>query len=202
LTEEERIMSAASAVGSPRPVATTVTSSRGFSATGARRGASWKFKPRFEMDPSHIFLGQNPGISMFDVNRSEIGHHGLGIGTGHIKSRHGPARHLASARDRCGQQFDEFRVATRWQAGDSGSGVRPSLDRPGGFIEHRGAFEPSCVVWIAVPVSGRVTVSAACHSFDDVFAPGNEFYLVAVFRSGLWARPLWRCENVLPSQNR
>ena len=85
----------------------------------------------------------NLHISMFDVNGFEISHDGLGIGAGHIKSRHWPARGLASTRNRCCQQFYNLRVPPRWQAGKSWNGVRPSLHRPRGFIEHRCTFEPS-----------------------------------------------------------
>jgi hypothetical protein len=58
-------------------------------------------------------LSINLHISMFDVNGFQISHDGFGIGAGHIKSRHWPARGLASTRDRCGQQFDKLCVAAR-----------------------------------------------------------------------------------------
>ena len=107
---------------------------------------------------------------MFDVDGFEISHDGLGIGAGHIKSRHRPAGGVASTRNRCCQEFDKFRVAPRWQAGKSWSSVRPSLHRPRGFIKHRCTFEPSRVVWIAVLITGRVTVSATRHTFYNVLA--------------------------------
>jgi hypothetical protein len=58
------------------------------------------------------------------------------------------------------------------------------------------------VVWIAVLITGRVTVCATCHTFYDVFASGNERCLVAVFRGGLRAPRLLRDQNVWPSKNR
>jgi len=144
----------------------------------------------------------NLHISMFDVNGSEISHHGFGIGAGHIKPRHWPARGLSRTRDRRGQQFDKLGVAPRWQTGKPWNGVRPSFDRPGRLIKHRCTFEPSGVVWVAVPITGRVTVSATCHTFYDVFASRNERCSVAVFRGGLRAPRLRRGENVRPSKNR
>src|SRR6202011_5846156 len=114
---------------------------------------------------------------------------------------HWPARRFASTRDRCCQQFDKLRVPPRWQAGKSWSGVRPSLHRPRGFIKHRCTFEPSRVVWIAVLITGGVTVSATCHTFYNIFTSRNEGCLFAVFPSGLRVPCLLRGDKVRPSQN-
>jgi hypothetical protein len=58
------------------------------------------------------------------------------------------------------------------------------------------------VVRIAILIAGRVTVSASCHTFYDVFASRNERCLVAFFHSGLRAPRLLRGEKVRPSKNR